>query len=270
LTDRRPPRDDDAAPLVYGVHPVLETLERRPGEVERVLVAREGGGARLGRLLRAAREAGVPVTHVPREVLARRTGRGATHQGVAAVVAPLPYAEFGALRGELLRRAHALVVVLDGIEDPRNLGAVLRSAAAAGADAVFLGAEGTVGVTAASVKASAGTAGRVPVARVARVPAFLGDLADAGYRVVALDPRGPTPWHRADLSGRVAVVAGGEGRGLRPGVLGRCRDRVSIPLAAGVESLNVSVAVGIVLFEAVRQRASPAGGDLPDFSVGRS
>lgn len=245
----------DAGPVVYGVHPVLEALERRPAEIERILVAREIGGGRLGRLLRTARESGVPVSHVPRGVLARRAGAGAAHQGVAAVVAPIAYADADGLVERVLAAERPLVVVLDGIEDPRNLGAILRSAAAAGADGVLLGRDGTVGVTPAAVKASAGTAGRVPVARDGRLPARLARLAEAGFRVVALDPRGDRVWHDAPMDGPVAIVAGGEGRGLRPGILRRCDLRVAIPLAAGVESLNVSVAFGVVLFEAVRQRA---------------
>lgn len=241
--------------MVYGVHPVLELMEARPAEIDRVLVARGAGGQGLGRVLRAAREAGVPVSHIPRDVLARRAGRGASHQGVAAVVAAAAYVPAAEIVGASRSGGRGLVVVLDGVEDPRNLGAILRSAAAAGADGAILSSEGTVGLTPAAVKASAGVAARLPVARERRLPAFLGSLESAGFTVVGLDPRAETVWHEADLGGPLALVAGGEGRGLRPGVLRRCSARVGIPLARGVESLNVSVAVAIVLFEAVRQAA---------------
>jgi 23S rRNA (guanosine2251-2'-O)-methyltransferase len=142
---------------------------------------------------------------------------------------------------------------LDRVTDPRNLGAILRTAAAAGADGALLGA-GSVGLTAAAIKTSAGTASRLPVAREPRPAARLAWLAEAGFCCVALDPKGTTPWDGVDLSGRLALVVGGEGPGLRPGLATRAAHRVAIPLAAGVESLNVSVSVGIVLFEAVRQR----------------
>jgi 23S rRNA (guanosine2251-2'-O)-methyltransferase len=162
---------------------------------------------------------------------------------------------------ERARQADApCVLVIDGVEDPGNLGAVLRSAAAAGVHGILLGRDGTVGVTPVAIKASAGTAGKVPIAREGRLPARLEALAEAGFRVVALDPRGDRPWNRVDLTGPVAIVAGGEGRGLRPGILRKCTDRIAIPLAAGVESLNVSVATGVVLFEVVRQRS---GGEKP-------
>jgi 23S rRNA (guanosine2251-2'-O)-methyltransferase len=107
-----------------------------------------------------------------------------------------------------------------------------------------------------AVKASAGVAERIPVARAAKLPALIGTLVESGFRAVALDPSASDAWDSADLTGPVVVVAGGEGRGLRPGIVRRCTDRVAIPLGPGVESLNVSVAVAVVLFEVVRQRRS--------------
>ena len=147
--------------------------------------------------------------------------------------------------------------MLDGIEDPRNLGAILRTAAAAGADGILLGVESTVGLTPVVAKAAAGALDRIPVAREPKLGARLSELKARGFRVVALDPKGTTPWNRASLAGPVVVIAGGEGRGLRRGLLDAADERVVLPLAAGVESLNVSVAVGIVLYELVRQRANP-------------
>ena len=259
-------RPDDAERLLYGVHPVLEALESRPSEVERVLVARETGGARLGRVLRTARDAGVPVSHVPRATLVKRAGRDAAHQGIAAVVAPLAYSDPAWVVERVCAEDAPCLLVIDGVEDPGNLGALLRSAAAAGVHGILLGRDGTVGVTPVAIKASAGTAGRVPIAREGRLSARLGALAEAGFRVVALDPRGDIPWNRVDLTGPVVIVAGGEGRGLRPGILQKCTDRIAIPLADGVESLNVSVATGVVLFEVVRQRADRPKPRVPEIS----
>ena len=247
-------RDAEPLELIYGVHPVLEALASGRRTIDRILVARGGQAQALGRVLRAARDADVPISHLPREILARKAGAKAVHQGVAAVVSPVPYARASDLVRAVAADPLGLLVVLDGVEDPRNLGAVIRSAAAAGCGGVLLGTEGSVGLTPVAVKASAGTLERIPVARDSRIPARLREVADAGATVLGLDARGDRRWDEPDLTGPVVVVAGGEGRGLRRGILDACRHRVSIPLAAGVESLNVSVAVAVVLFEAVRQR----------------
>ena len=254
-TGRRSDARDDPAELIWGVHAVLEALDVRSRNIERVLVARERGGPRLGRILRRARESGVPVTRLPRRVLDRRAGRGASHQGVAAVVSAARYADTEKFLAEVLEREQALLVALDRVQDPRNLGAILRTAAAAGADGVIVGGEGSVGLTATVAKTSAGSLSSLPVVRVPRLAATLQRLcSEGGFRAFALDPGAARPWDRADLQGRVVVGAGGEGSGLRRAVLEACRDRISVPMAGGVPALNVSVCVGVVLFEAVRQR----------------
>ncbi|HEX5044422.1 MAG TPA: RNA methyltransferase [Candidatus Polarisedimenticolaceae bacterium] len=257
------PPEDELPPeeLLYGVHPVLEALTTRLRSVERLFVAREGTAGPAGRLLRLARRAGIPVSHVPRAVLARRLGRNAVHQGIAAAVAPLPYADPESVCAAAAADPAGVLLLLDRVTDPRNLGAILRTAAAAGVHGVLLG-EGSVGLTPAALKTSAGVAGHLPVAREPKPAARLEALGRAGFRCLALDPRGAVPWDRADLSGRLLLVIGGEGPGLRPGLATRAEHRLAIPLAPGVESLNVSVSVGVILFEAVRQRrAIERGGD---------
>lgn len=246
-------RDEAPANLVYGVHPVTEMVERRPGEIERLWVAREAAGA-VGRILRQARVSGVPITHLPRELLARRLGIRAIHQGILAEVAPARYATVEGLVSAAGRSADAILLLLDGVEDAGNLGAILRTCAASGVGGVILAREGTAGLGALAAKSAAGTLDRILVAREAKPPERLRALADSGFSVLGLDPRGGVPWDQVDLRGRLVLVAGGEQRGLRPGVAGACGQRVSIPLAAGVESLNVAVALGVLLFEAVRQR----------------
>lgn len=257
---KRDPDGDAAAEVIFGVHPVTETLDRDPGSIERVLVLRGAKGGKIGRILRESREKGVPVSHLPKPILNRRVGPGRTHQGVAAVVAPVRYRTPDTIVQRSIEDGDGLLVALDGVEDPRNLGAILRSSAAAGVDGVLLARDSTAGVTATALKTSAGTAGRLPIARDGRMSRRLEALRTAGYRVVGLDPRADRTWSEADLTGRVVVLAGGEGRGLRPGLRSKCDICVAIPLADGVESLNVSVAVGIVLFEAVRQRAGAGSG----------
>jgi 23S rRNA (guanosine2251-2'-O)-methyltransferase len=194
-------------------------------------------------------------------VLAQKAGRRAVHQGVAAVVAAVPYAAADAIC-RIAAESNGLLVALDGIEDPRNLGAIVRTAAAAGAHGVLLGSEATVGLTPVAAKAAAGALERLPVAREPRLGRRLVELKELGFHIVALDPRGAHPWHGVSLRGRAVILAGGEGRGLRRGLLDAADARAALPLGGGVESLNVSVAVGVVLYEAVRQRANPERSEI--------
>jgi 23S rRNA (guanosine2251-2'-O)-methyltransferase len=258
--------DDERPEVLFGLHPVVEALEAQTRTIDRVLVSRESGGHNLGRLLRAARAAGVPVTHLPRELLAKKAGARAVHQGVAALVAPVAYAVADALCEAARRAAAGLLVVLDGIEDPRNLGAVIRTAAAAGAHGILLGTEETVGITPSVAKTAAGALERIPVAREPRMGKRLGGLKASGFRIVALDARSSRRWDDERYAGPVVLVAGGEGRGLRRSLLEAADVRVALPLAAGVESLNVSVAVGAVLYEVVRQRGRA---EKSEFSIQR-
>jgi 23S rRNA (guanosine2251-2'-O)-methyltransferase len=257
-------RDDDERPeVLFGLHAVVAALEAGTRTIDRVLVARESGGHNLGRLLRAARAAGVPVTHLPREILARKIGAHAVHQGVAALVAPIAYADADELCAATALEAAGLLVALDGVADPRNLGAVIRTAAAAGAHGILLGTEETVGITPAVAKTAAGALESIPVAREPKLGRRLESLKSRGFRVVALDARSDRPWDAEVYRGRVVVVAGGEGRGLRRGLLEIADARVALPLARGVESLNVSVAVAAVLYEVVRQRRMPEKSEIP-------
>ena len=239
--------------FLYGIHPVLEALEARLRSIDRILIAREGVAPGMGQILRTAREAGIPVSHVPREVLARQAGKRAAHQGIAAVVSAASYSD----PDDFCRaatEAAGIVVALDGVNDPGNLGAILRTAAAAGVAGVLLSADRTVGLTPVVAKASAGILEKIPVGRVPKLGRRLESLRENGFKIVALDARGEAFWDGVDLTGRLALVAGGEGPGLRAALREIADRTVAVPLAEGVDSLNVSVAVGVVLFEAVRQR----------------
>lgn len=253
---KRRDEPEEVPELVYGVHPVAELLEARAAEIERVFALTDKR-AGVGSLLRKARLAGVPVTHLPRDVLQRKLGARAVHQGIAAQVAPVAYRSVDEICDAAAGKQDAMLVVLDGVADPRNLGAALRTCAGAGVSGVILGTEGTAGLTAGAVKASAGTVERVAVGREPKIGRRLRDLSERGFRTLGLSAQGALPWDRADLTGRIVLVAGGEHRGLRPGTADACQELISVPLAGGVESLNVAVALGVLLFEALRQRRHP-------------
>jgi 23S rRNA (guanosine2251-2'-O)-methyltransferase len=239
--------------VVYGIHPVTELLASRGRQVERVFIL-QGRHARLGRLLSLARDQGVPVSHVAREVLVRKLGRQAVHQGVAARVAPRSYASADEVCEAAVRDPEAVLVLVDRVTDPRNLGAILRTAAGAGVRGVLLASEETAGLTPVALKASAGAAERVPVAREPKPGRRLNTRRERGFEAIALDPGGEPMWEGGSLTGRIIFVAGGEEAGPSRSVIRACDRRVAVPLAPGVESLNVAVALGVLLFEAARQR----------------
>ncbi|MDP8946536.1 MAG: 23S rRNA (guanosine(2251)-2'-O)-methyltransferase RlmB [Actinomycetota bacterium] len=229
--------------LIYGIRPVLETLRSRRREVFEVLDA-----AQSAEVAKVANAAGVPVKKVPRARI-EDLARGAAHQGVGARVGPYPYSDLG----EILAAPNPLLLVLDGVMDPRNLGAVLRAADGAGASGVVIPKNRAVGVTAAAVKASAGASEHVRLARETNLRRAIDRIKEAGLWVYAAEVGG-TKYTELDLSGSVALVLGSEGRGIRRLVREGCDGAVSIPMLGAVESLNVSVAVAVLLYEARRQR----------------
>jgi 23S rRNA (guanosine2251-2'-O)-methyltransferase len=237
--------------IVYGINPVLEAL--RAGRATALRVAgRED--ARLASVLALARSHGVPVTRVPDDVLAR-TARHGAHQGIIAeITAPRRYTV-----EELVRDASgpALLVVLDGIEDPQNLGAILRTADAAGVHGVVRQTRRSAALEGAAAKASAGALAHIRLAEVVNIARALGELKDAGVWTVGLDGEATTPYTAIDYTAPSAIVLGAEGVGLRRLVRERCDHLAAIPMHGHVESLNVSVAAGVVLFEASRQRSQP-------------
>ena len=229
--------------LIYGIRPVLETLRSRRREVFEVLDA-----AQSAEVAKLANAADVPVKKVPRARI-EDLARGAAHQSVAARVGPYPYSDLG----EILAAPAPLVLVLDGVIDPRNLGAALRAADGAGASGVVIPKNRAVGVTAAAVKASAGASEHVSVARETNLRRAIDRIKEAGLWVYAAEVGG-TIYTELDLSGSVALVLGSEGRGVRKLVREGCDGAVSIPMLGAVESLNVSVVVAVLLYEARRQR----------------
>jgi len=237
--------------LICGVNPVLEALAAGTRHFDRLLVVKGLRGKRLAEAIRRATRLGIPIRFEMRETLDRHAG-GVPHQGIIAVVSEKPVLSLETLLAGV--REPALLVVLDGVEDPRNLGAVLRTAEAAGADGVLLPERHSAGLSETVARASAGAIEHVKVARVGNLVQALEALKQRGIWIVGYDASGSERWDAVDLSHPVALVLGGEGRGMRRLVREHCDHLVSIPHFGHVTSLNVSVAAGVALYEAVRQR----------------
>jgi 23S rRNA (guanosine2251-2'-O)-methyltransferase len=231
---------------VYGIRPVVEALGSGRRKVFEVIDA--VGNKEVAK---AAGARGVEVKRTSRQRVEELAG-GGIHQGVVALVEPYPYSRLG----EILSPPEPLVLMLDGVTDPRNLGAVLRAAEGAGANGVVIPKDRAVGVTAAAVKASAGASEHVRVARVTNLRRAVDTMKGAGLWVYAAEAGG-TPYVELDLTGALALVLGSEGRGVRRLVREGCDGTVSVPMLGVVQSLNVSVASAVLLYEARRRRGWP-------------
>ncbi len=244
---------------VFGINPVLEAL--RAGRVTTLRVG-ERGGDRMRELLTLAHERGVTVQRVAPDVL-QRIARGGVHQGVVADVAE---AATDYSVEDLVRAAAGtpLIVVLDGIEDPHNLGAILRTADAAGVDGVVMQSRRAAALGGAAAKASAGAVAHVRIAQVVNIARAIDELKAAGIWTIGLAGESDTAYTDVDLAGPSAIVLGAEGSGLRRLVREKCDFVVRIPMRGRVSSLNVSVAAGVALFEALRQRRAAGGGPGAD------
>lgn len=229
--------------LLVGIHPVREAL-RAGRPLDRVLIARGAGGPRLQELVELCRERSIPVRFEAREQL-DRVAAGASHQGVIGLGAVERYASL-----EDTAPKGGLHVVLDGIEDPHNLGAVIRTAHAVGAAAVVIPQRRATGLTDTVSRASAGALAHLPVVRVTNINRALEDLKKQGYWLYGLDEEGQAAYDEIDYATPSAFVLGAEGRGLHEQTAKHCDFLVRIPmLEGGVASLNASVAAGIVMFE---------------------
>ncbi len=239
---------------ITGIHAVRAALAAgRP--LERIFIARGRHGERIEEIVRLAREQGVPVRFEERASVDRLAAM-LRHQGVVALAASKSAVALEDLLKTTAGAPAGLVVLLDGVQDPHNLGAVARSALAAGADGLVVPERRAAGLTETAARVSAGALEHLPVARVTNIARAMEQLKENGYWLVGLDERATTPYTEADFTGPVGIVLGSEGKGLHELVRKRCDFLVSIPTTGPVRSLNVSVAAGVVLFEAVRQRAA--------------
>jgi 23S rRNA (guanosine2251-2'-O)-methyltransferase len=242
--------------FIYGINAVAEALKARGRAFEWVGIAKERHDLRLQHVVEDCRRNGIAVRFLPRPELDRLVGNNA-HQGVVAITSAKQYNDLddviAAKRGQ-----YSLVVVLDGVEDPHNLGAILRTADAVGADGVVIPERRAAGVTATVTKASAGASEHLPIAKVTNIARTLEELKSKNLWIVGLDERSAQTYDSLDYNMDCAIVLGAEGKGIHDLVRKRCDFLVSIPMLGKVPSLNVSVAAGVMLYEIVRQRRKKA------------
>lgn len=244
--------------VVYGLHAVRALIERRPGSIAAARLLEHEAGAPLRDIERGLRAAGVPIERVSRRALDNASD-GGRHQGVVLEVRGSLEFPLGDLEALVLARGGRLkLLVLDQVEDPRNLGACLRTADAAGVDALAIPKDRAAGLTPVALKAAAGAAETVPVHRATNLARLLAWLGEAGVHRVGADDGSPVSLYAHCFALPVAVVLGGEGRGLRRLTREHCDAIVAIPMQGTVASLNVSVAAGVVLYELDRQVRSAA------------
>ncbi len=237
--------------ILAGVHPVREALRaHRP--LDKVLIAKGASGPRVQEIVDICRAESIPLRFEPREVLDRAV-KDVRHQGVIAFGAAHNYVELNDVV-----EGSKLLVILDGVEDPHNLGAIIRTAHAAGAEAVVVPERRSAPLTETVDRAAAGALEYLPVARVTNITTTLEHLKQRGFWIYGLDERGAQLYDQVDYTSPTAIVLGGEGKGLHQGVQKHCDVLVRIPMAGAVSSLNVSVAAGVVLFEWRRRHAAPA------------
>ncbi len=245
--------------VLYGLHSVEEALRAGRRKFDHVLVARERHDDRLAHLVAECRAAGVRLHQEPREHLTQLAGTP-MHQGVVALVRPQQMLAIEDLFAPIAPNRPRLVLALDGVEDPQNLGALLRVADGAGVDGVVLTERRAAPLSPVAVKASAGASEHLRIARVVNLVRALEELKEHNLWIVGLDERGTQNYDEFDLTGNCALVLGREGAGLHELVRRTCDHLLRIPMAGGVSSLNVSAAGAVVLYEAARQRRAAARG----------
>jgi 23S rRNA (guanosine2251-2'-O)-methyltransferase len=233
--------------ILAGIHPVAEAL-RAGRPLERILVAKGAGGPRLQQIIDLARQGSVPLRFEPRQALDRLAG-SAAHQGVVALGAAQKYRSL-----DDVAESARLLVFLDGVEDPHNLGAVIRTAHAAGADAVVIPERRAAGLTETVAKAAAGALEHLPIVRVGNLNRALDEIKARGFWIYGVDASGAQDYDQVQYASPAALVLGGEGKGMHEMVRKRCHAVVRIPMAGKISSLNVSVAAGIVLFDWRRRK----------------
>jgi len=232
--------------IIFGMNPVLEAIRSHPQRIHYIAVAK---GAHTNRVFDAAKKAGLPVRVLSADQIDRLAGRG-VHNGVVADVSEASYADFEEI---IAREDTKFVLILDGVTDPQNFGAILRVAEGFGVNVVVIPQHESVGLTPAAVKASAGASEWVPVAQVTNLARTIESLKERGYWIYGAAAKGDPP-EAIDFTGKVALVLGSEGKGIRRNVLEHCDRTVTIPMSGRVDSLNVATAAAVLCYEVRRQQ----------------
>lgn len=237
---------------IFGIRPVIEAIEAGKS-IDKILIKRDIGSDLVREVLSRSKAYDIPVQRVPNEKLNRITMKN--HQGVIAIMCPVRYHDLDNLIAQLYEEGKTpLGVMLDGVTDARNFGAIARSAECAGADFIIIPEKGSASVTSDSVRASAGALFHLPVCRVKDLAQTIGRLQENGYKVVGASEKSAEDYTEVDFKNPVVIVMGAEDTGLTPEVLRRCDTLAAIPILGKVGSLNVSVACGVMLYEVVKQR----------------
>jgi 23S rRNA (guanosine2251-2'-O)-methyltransferase len=245
--------------IIYGVNPLVEALRMEPCRLEKIVIAKGMTKETQTSILKLADEKKTPVIFKEKREIDKLTGHG-SHQGVVGFYPSFPYADLDQImENRHPTSLHHLILLLDGITDPQNLGAMIRTAHCHGANGVMIPEHRTAMVTAAVIKASAGTALLTPVVRVANLSRAMDDLKKQGFWIYGADTHAGQNIHEVTYQGDIGLVMGSEGRGMRPLTRKQCDFLVSIPLRGKIDSLNVSVAAGIILNDIVRKWAYREG-----------
>ena len=240
--------------IIYGINPVLEALRADRQVLNKIMIADGKEGEPFHILRQLARQKGIPVHVHPKDILNKLAGTE-HHQGVLGVSATSPYSSWEDLLQKVrLAQGQRVVLILDSIEDPQNLGSLIRTAEACGVQGIILPKDRAVGITPAVVKASAGAVAHLPVVRVTNLINGLEELKKEGFWIVGADPRGDQNLYAMKFDMNVGLVIGSEGKGIRPLVLKKCDYRITIPMKGRVSSLNAGIAGAVILFEILRQQ----------------
>ncbi|AND79944.1 23S rRNA (guanosine(2251)-2'-O)-methyltransferase RlmB [Streptococcus pantholopis] len=236
--------------IVYGVHTVIESLQADSGR--KLYIQNDLRGRNRDKIQNLADKKNVPVSFLPKTALSEMSGQS-VHQGFVLQVTEFAYTELKSLLKNAMRDDNPLILVLDGLTDPHNLGSILRTADAAGVSGIIIPKHRAVGVTSTVAKTATGAAEYVPIARVTNISQTLATLKEQGFWIFGTDMTG-TPFYKWNTSGKLALVIGSEGKGISPNVKKQVDEMVTIPMNGHVQSLNASVAAAILMYEVVRQR----------------
>jgi 23S rRNA (guanosine2251-2'-O)-methyltransferase len=240
--------------VIFGLAPVLEALKANSRKIEKILIAEGTRGHRVTEIIDLAKEKRISWQKVSRDSIEKLAAPGAKHQGVLAFTSSADYEDAETLLGKIFAQENALILILDGIEDPRNLGAILRTSECAGVNGVFIPEHRAVGLTETVVKTSAGATEHISIAKVKNLNRLIEELKKNNFWIVGASNQAKMNYTDWDWTLKTALVLGNEGKGLHRLVAENCDALVKIPMQGNIESLNVSVACGVLLFEAIRQR----------------